>query len=197
VAVIQSCPGEEGERLSLVAPAPEDDEKPQEQGSVLLASAEPANGIGTGVRGARIVAVSGENTVVYLPGDEPALAVYDGKAVQIGRVPLPYPATRATPGATIVGDRAYWWSGSQLIALNSADFAPAWFFDGAIGPGTQMADRFLVPITGGIAVLDVETGAQVGFLRVPRPDLGANYVALAAVGDVIFEQRGDTLVALG
>lgn len=197
-AVLLRCPGEDGERLSLVTPAPEDEKKPQEQGSVLLSADDPQLGLRTGVSGARVAAVAGDRTAVWVPGPRASLVVYDGSAVRTGATDLGEGAPgQAVPHwhAQVDGSTAYWWSGTELLALDTATFAPRWRLPGALGPGALMADRYLVPVDGGIAVLDPGTGGQTGFLAVTRNSTGP--VVLAVLGEVLVEQRGGEVVALG
>lgn len=200
VAVIVRCPDDDGERLSLVTPAPDDDEEPQEQGSVLLTARSPeSTNVQTGVSGARVVAVVADRTVVFVPGPQPVLVVFDGGAVEVGSVPVEagFADGAVPPPALVVGSTAYWWSGEAVVALDTAAFAPKWSFPGAIGPGTVMADRYLVPVAEGIAVLDTATGDELDRIEVDRGSSGSAAVALAVIGEIVVEQRGGTIVALG
>ena len=60
----------------------------------------------------------------------------------------------------------------------------------------MMAGKLLVPVTGGIAVCDPQTGVGEGFLPVHRTPQSAAVIPVVA-GSRVLEQRGDTLVALG
>ena len=61
--------------------------------------------------------------------------------------------------------------------------------------GSVLAGRLLLPTPGALAVLDVITGQQVGTLPVDREDY-TGPVGTASSGEVVLEQRGDTVVAL-
>jgi len=70
----------------------------------------------------------------------------------------------------------------------------------ALGPGTPMAGRFLIPVTGAVAVIDTTTGTEVERIPVSRNEepirMGGRPITSAALGDTLLEQRGDELVAL-
>ena len=61
---------------------------------------------------------------------------------------------------------------------------------------TIMADKLLIPLTGGIGVFDVKTGIKQRLIPVARP-ASVTAVTLAVSGSTIIEQRGDQLVGLG
>ncbi|HSA40968.1 MAG TPA: hypothetical protein P5061_10105, partial [Mycobacterium sp.] len=68
--------------------------------------------------------------------------------------------------------------------------------DVPLGPATIMADKLLIPLTGGIGVFDVKTGIKQRLIPVARP-ASVTAVTLAVSGSTIIEQRGDQLVGLG
>jgi outer membrane protein assembly factor BamB len=117
----------------------------------------------------------------------------------VGEVPLDVPATELTdpPGGvaavTSDGDRVYWWTGSQTIALDAADLTPLWTMPGTLGPAVGYGGSVLVPVPGGLAVLDGTTATPQWTIPVDRP---AGPVRLATAGDVLLEQRGSEVVAL-
>ncbi|MGW0175438.1 Rv3212 family protein [Rhodococcus sp. NPDC003322] len=197
VSVLESCPGEDAVRLSVLNPAPKDNSEPEEYGSRVLDEAGPSD------TGARVLAVSGERTAVYLPATGTAgatVAVFDGTGNETSR----YPAPADVSPTTVVertGSFLSWWTGSSVIALRTTDFAPAWSVGGALGPGTAMAGLFLVPVEGGVAVIDAATGAETRRIPIDRPGLaparlGGRPITSAVLGSVLLEQRGDELVAL-
>lgn len=65
-----------------------------------------------------------------------------------------------------------------------------------VGPGVMMAGQLLVPVTGKIGVYDLFSGANNRYIPVRRPP-SSSAVIPAVSGSTVFEQRGDTLVALG
>ncbi|MFD4366338.1 hypothetical protein [Rhodococcus sp. NPDC058521] len=190
-AVLERCPGEQADRLTILSPAPEDGQEPEEYGSSVLADLDVDAG------GARILAVEGDTTAVYLPAGATAgdrIGVYGGDGEEVSVTPLPRPVgpevlTSSTPeGLT-------WWTGTEVMRLNQTDLHPDWAFVGAIGPGAAMGSNFLVPVPTGIAVLDGATGRPLRTIPVDRGDYEGP-VTTSVVGDVILEQRGDTVVAL-
>ena len=60
----------------------------------------------------------------------------------------------------------------------------------------MMAGRLLVPVTGAIGVYDPLSGANERYIPVNRAPSDAPVVP-AVSGPRVFEQRGDTVVALG
>ena len=60
----------------------------------------------------------------------------------------------------------------------------------------MMAGQLLVPVTDGIGVYDPLSGANERYIPVRRPP-GNSAVIPVVSGSRVFEQRGDTVVALG
>ena len=89
----------------------------------------------------------------------------------------------------------YWFTGSTTLALSLDDLRPLWTVNRALGPGTAFAGKILVPVIGSIAVLDPATGEQVATTPVDR-DGYTGLVTMSKLGPMVYEQRGDTLVAL-
>ena len=191
LAVVLSCPGEQGDRLSLLSPTPTDPTKPTELGSTALR-----------VSGARVLAVSGERTAVYLPGSPPRIALYDGSATSLSSYPLPAEAAPASgphglvEAATSTGTLRTWWTGSALLALRSGDLSLAWSLPGALGPGAAMAGQLLVPVPGGLVGVSAMTGDRGTLIPVDRGPTPPRHVELAVAGTVILEQRGAVITAL-
>lgn len=151
---------------------------------------------------ALVLAVSGSATAVYVPVPQPHVQVVDDTGNEIGDYPLPAPPSAAFPKARSqdrrpdhLVDRRF---GDGLLEHQhqyrytierSGPLVP-------LGPGVMMAQKLLVPVTGGIAVFDPETGERERVIAVDRPPADTAIVP-AVVGDTILEQRGRTLVALG
>ncbi len=189
LSVLMRCPGEAGDRLSVLDAVPKDNQEPKEFGSNLIGAA--------GAPGARLIAASGDRTAVYLPPGPtsgPRIAVYDGTAGEIASYPLAGPVS---PDATAArnGGVFTWWTGTELIALSTSELAPRWTMSGALGPGAIMAGSLLVPVPDGVAVLDPATGVEHRRIPVTR-DTADTPIATSVVGDVVLEQRGDEAVAL-
>jgi hypothetical protein len=190
VAVLQRCPDEQTERLTVLDPDGAEADKPQEEFSVPLTS-----------NGATLVAASEDRVAVALP-DPPRLELVDRSGAQVGLVGLDVPAEDlARPPAdgvaavTSDGDVVRWWTGSRTVALDGLDLTPIWTLPDTLGPGTDYAGRLLVPVPAGLALVDGATGDVDRTLPVARgADRGP--VEAAALGDVLLEQRGADLVAL-
>jgi hypothetical protein len=190
LAVVERCPREPGDRLTLLRPGNNESDQPDQEFSVEL----PASGT-------RVVALSPDRVAVLLPNPT-RLSVRGGDGSELASYPLDLPPedlagdppgeltpTRAAPGAVL------WWTGSRTIALNAGDLHPMWALPGALGPGTVMAERTLVPTPAGLAVVDPTSGAVQRTIPVGRADYRGP-VSLAALGPVLLEQRGPVVVAL-
>jgi len=202
LAVLELCPGEAAQRLTLLAPTPDDAQKPEQYASSVLPDA-PAGST------ARIVAVSGERAAVFVPGHDgttPRIEVFDrnGKIVAGHDLPAGTPVggadTVAVP-AQDLGGRLVWWTGSATVGLDSGDLAPKWTVPGATGRSAAMAGKLLVPVERGLAVVDPVTGEVTRTIPLP-PDSGgsadspdSDAVAVAVLGDIVLEQRGGNVVA--
>jgi hypothetical protein len=191
LGVIERCPGEPVDRLTVLSPDGKDGaDKPQEEFSVLLPEA-----------GAALVALSADRAAVALP-DPPRLQLLDGAGAQVGLVPLDVPAadlSGSPPGAVVAtetdGERIYWWTGSHTVALDATDLVPLWTLPGTVGPALPYGDGLLVPVPAGLAQLDPARGTVLNILPVSRADRTAP-VRLAAAGEILLEQRGAEVVAL-
>ncbi|WP_278314088.1 Rv3212 family protein [Lolliginicoccus levis] len=214
IPMIVKCPDDVGERLVMLASDPESFREPEEFGDALLTRTDGTLGEVPGVDGARIVFATPQSTVIAIPGDRPALAMFDGQANPRGRHELPAnvvpadvsredgaTAAHAFAGAglpaVLAGDSGIrvWGAGAGLVALSPNDQRPIWEFPGSLGQPAMMAGSLLVPIASGIAVVDVRTGEQERLIPVER-DGAPGSIHLAVVGEMIIEQRGDALVAL-
>ncbi|OZM83705.1 PQQ-binding-like beta-propeller repeat protein [Pseudonocardia sp. MH-G8] len=188
LGLVERCPDEATDRLTVLAPDGDDGaEEPEEGFSVLLP--------GTG---AVLVAVSAERVAVALPG--PArLLLFDVAGKQVGEHPLDVPDADITDppgGAAAVetdGERFSWWTGSRTIALDGRELTPIWAVPATLGPAVAYGGGLLAPVPGGLLVLDAATGTVQRTIPVARPD---GPVRLAALGEVLLEQRGAEVVAL-
>ncbi|MGO1054942.1 Rv3212 family protein [Crossiella sp. CA198] len=220
VGVIERCPDDPGDRLTVFKPNPKDFDKPEASMSVVLSGA-----------GARVIALGPDRVAAALP-DPARLAIYDGNGAPVSEVPLNLPASdlqgdpdggvaptttalsarcsdgTATPltfaanttcpsgePAATVPTVVYWWTGSRTIALASSTMTPLWTMENTLGPGTLYAGRLMVPTPAGLSVADPNTGALLGRLPLNREGY-RGLVTLASAGPVLVEQRGGTLVAL-
>jgi hypothetical protein len=188
IALIERCPSEDSDRLTVLKANPANAEQPEVTFSVRI-----------GARGGRVIAVTTDRAAVLLP-DPARLVTFDKNGNQIASNPLditvPTNSGKVEPPATTVTPAAvYWYTGSSTIALDPSDLTPRWTIPGTLGPGTLMAGRLLVPMPGELTVLDTGTGARIGGLPVDRGSY-QDTVQLATAGPVVLEQRGSQLVAL-
>jgi hypothetical protein len=187
LGLVERCPGELGDRLTLVATDGEKGaEEPEVEFSVLLPGP-----------GAVIVAVSAERVAVALPGPS-RLLLYDHAGQQVGEHPLDVPGSDlADPagGVAVTSTRDHrvtWWTGSRTIALDGRDLSPQWAVPDALGPAVPYADGWLAPVPGGLRVLDAR-GTDLRTIPVDRPP---GPVRLATLGEMLLEQRAGEVVAL-
>jgi len=194
VSVLRFCPGEEDLKLSLVTASDEDDEPEVRD------VAEPGVAADSG---AQVLAVSGSMTAVYLPVPTPRVQVIDETGNETASYPLPEVPSAAEPDGTVskTGDVITWWTGNSVLVFSSDDFGYRYTVARSgsavpLGPGVMMAQKLLIPVTGGIGVYDPATGVRERMIPVDRPAADTAIVP-AVVGDTILEQRGRTLAALG
>lgn len=206
LAVLETCPGESGPRLTTLNPAPKDAQQPEEFGSSVIADLSGADGP---IVGAAVLVASGDRVALALPaqsktperpGKPARIALFDGTAQPITDFDLP---AALTDQASFGGDERVekaanvfsWWTGTGTVALGLSDLAPKWSLPGSLGPGVLMAGKLLVPMPGSIAVIDSGSGTAERTIPVNR----AGYegpVGISVLGDDIIEQRGDDIVAL-
>jgi hypothetical protein len=136
---------------------------------------------------------------VYLPIPQPRVVVYDETGQEVSSSLLPKP-----PGPTMTvsrtGSLITVWTGDTVAVLDGSTLAYRYTIAAGssvpLGPGEMMADRLLVPVTGGIAVYAPGDGAFERMIPVDRGNVTGPIVP-SVVGTTVVEQRGDTVVALG
>lgn len=203
VSVFESCVNQADLRLVLLRPAKEDDEPQQHVVS------EP--GI-TADSGARVLAVRENNTAVYLPGgsgSQPRVDVIDDTGTTVSSTLLPKPPSSSAlvsqAGVSQAGNLVTWWTGDSVMVFDASSLTPRYTIAAGettapLGPGVMMAGKLLVPVTGAIGVYNPVNGASDRYIPVDRsnnPARPGTPVVPAVSGSRVFEQRGDTVVALG
>lgn len=191
VSVMESCAHQADLRLVLLRPAKEDDE-PQQH-----VVAEP------GVRadsGARVLTVWENNTAVYVPSPQPRIDVVDETGTTVSSTLLPKPPS-SSAAVSQTGNLVTWWTGDSLMVFDANSLTlrytvAAGETTAPLGPGVMMAGRLLVPVTGAIGVYDPVSGTNERYIPVNRAP-SSSAVVPAVSGSKVFEQRGDTVVALG
>ena len=173
VAVVERCPGETAERLTVLAADGDDGaEQPEERFSV------PPPGPDT-----EIVALSGDRVAVASGG---RLTVLDADGVEVTG---PDPRTCDDP---LTEEARLVRAGSDAMALHRCGLTPTWTVPDALGEPVRYGTDVLVPVAGGLLVVDSD-GTPGRLLPVSRPE---GPVAVAVQGQVVLEIHGTELVAL-
>jgi hypothetical protein len=189
-AIIERCPDDSSDRVTVLKPNPDKSDEPKVFASVL-----------TGGRNAQVVAVTDKLVAVAMP-DPARIVVFDAETGnQVTESPVDVPAGDFSEPPNHVArsvatkTNVFWFTGSKTIALSQETLTPLWTAEGALGAGTTLAGRALIPVKDGLRVYEQATGAVVGTIRVRRDGYDGP-VQLATAGPVVLEQRGETLVAL-
>lgn len=190
IGVIERCPGDVGDRLTVYKATAKDSDRPEVVASVLLGSDN-----------ARVVAMNDRLTAVAMP-DPGRLVIFndDGSQAASHPIELGPDDLRADPVGgvpmTVNATGAYYWfTGSRTVVLSIGDLSPMWTIPDTLGPGVVFAGRALVPVREGLAVVDQANGARVGSVPVDRGGY-SGVVTMGSIGPIVLEQRGETLVAL-
>jgi hypothetical protein len=193
VSVMEACRNQKDLRLTLLKPAKEEDE-PDAKNVALPGVANDSE--------ARVLAVSGTTTAVYLPTPQPEIAVYDQTGSKISSTLLTKPPVLANPAQAVTraGDMFTWWTGDSVEVFDGR-LAYRYTIEasgpvGPLGPGTMMAGKLLIPLTTGIGVYDPASGNNERIIAVNHPD-GAGPVVPTVTDSTVIEQRGPTLAAYG
>ncbi|MEM6108500.1 hypothetical protein AAHS21_20045 [Mycobacterium sp. 050272] len=190
VSVLESCGNQSDLRLALLRPGKEDDEPQQHLVS------EPGIKANSG---ARVLTVWQSNTAVYLPAPQPRVDVIDEMGTTVASTLLPKAPTDSE--VSQAGNLVTWWTGDSVLVFEASTLNLRYTIAAGdktvpLGPGTMMAGKLLIPVTGGIGVYDAMTGANERNIPVQRAP-STRAVVPAVLGSRVFEQRGDTVVALG
>ncbi|WP_425425578.1 hypothetical protein [Amycolatopsis marina] len=190
VGVVERCPEDPADRLTVFKAAPDKSDKPEVEYSTVLAGGS-----------AQLVALTEKAAAVALP-EQSRLVIYDVEGRERAAYPLDLPAGDLSedPSGGVVptaqGEaNIYWFTGSRTMALAKDDLTPRWTVNNTLGAGTLFAGQFVVPIEGGLVVIDEADGGTVRTIGVDRRE-HSGPVALSSTGPVLLEQRGDTVVAL-
>ncbi|MEY8567429.1 hypothetical protein AALF15_12780 [Corynebacteriaceae bacterium 7-707] len=164
---------------------------------------------------AELVGVAQEAAVIYVHGDGRRAADADdfsGSRFQVLHTDGSFEQHPADPSPALAhladgrGDDPFvpatgdlphhmtWFNGERLVGFGPTNLEPR-FSVPALGPGAAMAGSLLVPVPGGVAVVDWDTGDVERTVPVDRGDYDGP-VTLRVQGDVVVEQRGDDMVAL-
>ncbi|UIJ60980.1 hypothetical protein LWP59_04760 [Amycolatopsis acidiphila] len=190
VGVVERCPNDPGDRITVFRAAPKESDSPQVSFSEILPGYH-----------ARMVAMSGDYVAVAMP-DQKQLVLYGPDGAELSAYPLDLPASDldhdpagGVPATSSTAANVYWFTGSKLMAFARDTLTPKWTLSSALGPGVLFDHQLVVPIQGGLAVLNEEDGSTIRTIGVDRHGY-TGPVRLAALGPVLLEQRGATLAAL-
>ncbi|WP_370946842.1 hypothetical protein AB5J62_04495 [Amycolatopsis sp. cg5] len=190
VGVIERCAGDPADRFTVFKDTGDDADAPKVVFSSVLAG-----------RSAKVIAMTGDFAAIALP-EQKLLVIYGADGNQRSAYPLQLPDSdlaQDPPGGAMITSRTqdgiYWFTGSKTTALSAEDLTPRWTLDSATGPGSTFAGQLVVPIKGGLAVLNEDNGSTVRTIGVDRRGY-TGPVRLSSVGPVLLEQRGNTLAAL-
>ncbi|WP_410656223.1 hypothetical protein [Amycolatopsis sp. lyj-112] len=190
IGVIERCPGDPADRFTVYSATNDEADEPKVEYSTVLAG-----------KNAKVVAMSGDLALVVLP-EQKLLVIYGGDGMQKSAYPLDLPAadlaqdpTGGVMTTSWTAQGVYWFTGTKTMAFSRDDLTPRWTLNSAVGPGVTFGEQLVVPIPGGLAVLDELTGATIRTIGVDRHGYNGP-VQLSSVGPVLLEQRGPTLAAL-
>ncbi|PND57096.1 hypothetical protein CRM90_13175 [Mycobacterium sp. ENV421] len=193
VSVMEACRDQKDLRLTLLKPAKEEDEPDTKNVPLPGVSADSE---------ARVLAVSGTTTAVYLPSPQPQIAVYDDTGTKIASTLLKKAPVLANPAQAVThaGDLYTWWTGDSVEVFD-ARLSYRYTIEASeavapLGPGAMMAGRLLIPLTNGIGVYDPTSGTSERIIAVTHP-AGTGPVVPAVTGSTVIEQHGDALAVFG
>ena len=189
-AVLEVCRDDSKLRLTLLKPAKEEDE-PDTKNVDLPGLAIDSE--------ARVLAVAGTTTAVFVPTPRPQVNVYDETGTVMSQTPLDSPPTLTgrAPALTRAGEFITWWTGSAVLVFDDELNYRYTFRDATpLGPATMMADQLLVPVADGLAVVNPADGAVQRVIPVDHP-AGDGPVIPAVSGTMVIEQRGAAIAGFG
>ena len=193
VSVLEACRDQKDLRLTLLKPAKEEDE-PDTKNVALPGVASDSE--------ARVLAVSGTTTALYLPTPNPEIAVYDDTGTKVSSTLLKSAPVLANPAKAVTraGDLITWWTGDSVEVFDSK-LSYRYTIEAAgpvspLGPAAMMAGRLLIPLNTGLGVYDPSSGANQRVIPVNHP-VGNGPVVPAVTSSIVVEQRGDALTAFG
>ena len=189
-AVLEVCRDDSKLRLTLLKPAKEEDE-PDTKNVDLPGLAIDSE--------ARVLAVAGTTTAVFVPTPRPQVNVYDETGTVVSQTPLDSPPTLTGRAAALTraGEFITWWTGTAVLVFDDELNYRYTFRDAtALGPATMMADQLLVPVADGLAVVNPADGAVQRVIPVDHP-AGDGPVIPAVSGTMVIEQRGAAVAGFG
>ncbi|WP_053072886.1 PQQ-binding-like beta-propeller repeat protein [Corynebacterium renale] len=149
--------------------------------------------------GSTLVAISGDAAAIWSPtetGGELLTYGDDGAPKTIPyRAPMPVSAG-LTAWTGDVQHNMTWFDGSRLCFFHPTYLGVSAVSEEAIGNPINLGSDVVVPVRGGLAVMNPDTGEVVRTIPVDRGEYSGP-VGLATTGRMVVEKRGNELVALG
>jgi hypothetical protein len=135
---------------------------------------------------------------------QPRVVVFDETGAEQSSANLantPTPPGLESGAVSQAGGLITWWTGSEVIVFDTNRLAyrytiPTSGTAAPLGPATMMANRLLIPVTGGVGVYEPSAGTIDHVIPLDRPPTPVPIVPGVA-GTTVLEQRGDDVVALG
>lgn len=191
LAVTENCPDDPSVTwLRYQDTTPEDSRKPELSHNISLPHPD-----------ARLVAISQDASVSYLPGATPTLITMDTSGQETERREVstaPMLAPEQRPWAPMTADLPHhmtWFDGDRLYLFRPGSLTVDVVIENAIGTGIALGDRLVYPLSGGLAVADWNTGFVETIVPVDRGEY-TGPVGLDVIGQTIVEQRGERIVGL-
>lgn len=193
----QQCPDTSKKVVRFLATTPKDSEEPE----TLHEFTVPPQ--------AEVIAVQREAAAIYIPaspGEPPRLQILqqsgDFETQELASPAAVAPEAMAgqslglhQPMAMHVGSLSTWFDGEKLNIFTSADLSTHVSVPGALGLGTMVNDRLLVPVVQGIAEVEPASGRILNIIDVQRGDYHG-VVQLASTQGQLVELRGKQVVGL-
>lgn len=188
LGLVEECEGTGWLRFQKATP--EDSREPQITADVQLPSAD-----------AQIVAIGQKGAAVYVSSPSPQIISFDSSGHQTAAQPVEAaPILQGHEGvfAPATADLPHhmtWFDGTRIYLFNPDTMAIERIFTDAIGTGTALGDRLVIPTVAGMSVANWDTGDIERSFSYDRAGYSGS-VGLATASGVIVEKRGTTLVAV-
>lgn len=147
--------------------------------------------------GSVLVAVGENVAAVYDPTTTEVIGV-NTEGVEISRSkvqPIDDLPALFEPAVADLPHHMSFFDGNNILLLDPASMAVTTIYEGAIGQGVAIGDRFVYPIEGGLAVADWSKQSIERTIPVDRGGYSGG-VSLGSAGHSIVEKRGEELVFL-
>lgn len=186
LAVTEHCP--DGQSwLRFMDTTPEDSRKPEITQEIQVPE------------GSTLVAISGDAAALWSPTET------GGELLAYGDDGAPKSTSHSAPTPVVSGLTAWtgdlqhnmtWFDGSRLYFLHPTYLGVSAISEEAIGNPINLGSDVVVPVHGGLAVMNPDNGEVLRTIPVDRGGYSGP-VGLATTGRMVVEKRGSELVALG